>query len=156
MPVAASEATTEPAEVPTMKSACAGSQPVASVSANSAPTSQAPPRMPPPPRTSPIFGRVFGEPGKLRVVLSLRWPDIGRTSAYLDRGTPPRMDQFRRPGAVGRDEGDLGGRVDAGVLRDRRPRPEPREPGRGGSPRRRDAARGPCLDGHPRGRRGYR
>ena len=54
-PPASSAASIEPAEVPTITSALAGSQPVSSATASSAPTSQAPPWTPPAPRTSPTF-----------------------------------------------------------------------------------------------------
>ena len=45
----------DPADVPTMQSALAGSQPVCSASASSPPVSQAPPLTPPAPSTRPIL-----------------------------------------------------------------------------------------------------
>src|SRR4051812_22784399 len=53
-PLAVSEPTTDPADVPTMTSALDGAQPVADSSASSAPTSHDPPTTPPAPSTSPI------------------------------------------------------------------------------------------------------
>jgi hypothetical protein len=44
-----------PAEVPTMRSALPGSQPVSDARASSAPVSHAPPMTPPAPRTSPTL-----------------------------------------------------------------------------------------------------
>ena len=55
-PEAQREPIIEPAEVPTMWSALAGSQPVSRASASRPPVSQAPPITPPAPRTSPMRG----------------------------------------------------------------------------------------------------
>jgi hypothetical protein len=55
-PDASSAPIIEPAEVPTMRSALIGSQPVSVASASSPPVSQAPPITPPAPSTRPTFG----------------------------------------------------------------------------------------------------
>ena len=62
-PPASSAASIEPADVPTMISALAGSQPVSVASASRPPVSQAPPCTPPAPRTSPILTH-SGYPGE--------------------------------------------------------------------------------------------
>ena len=54
-PAAVKAPMTEPADVPTMRSALPGSHPVSVASASSAPVSQAPPATPPAPSTSPTF-----------------------------------------------------------------------------------------------------
>src|SRR3954447_14574490 len=54
-PQATSDPIIDPALVPTMLSALIGSQPVSRASAYRPPVSQAPPRTPPAPRTSPTF-----------------------------------------------------------------------------------------------------
>src|SRR2546421_1770796 len=55
-PDASSAPIIDPAEVPTMRSALAGSQPVSVASASSPPVSQAPPITPPAPSTRPTLG----------------------------------------------------------------------------------------------------
>ena len=55
IPDATSAPIIDPAEVPTMYSAPAGSHSVSRASASSAPVSQAPPRTPPAPSTNPTF-----------------------------------------------------------------------------------------------------
>ena len=54
-PEATREPIIDPAEVPTITSAVAGSQPVSRARASSPPVSQAPPWMPPAPRTKPTL-----------------------------------------------------------------------------------------------------
>ena len=74
-PQASSVPMTEPALVPTTRSALPGSQPVSSTSAASAPCSQAAPRTPPAPSTSPTRGRADSMPahGSLRPVPGRPW-----------------------------------------------------------------------------------
>ena len=55
-PDATSAPIIEPADVPTIRSALAGSQPVSVASASRAPVSHAPPITPPAPSTSPTLG----------------------------------------------------------------------------------------------------
>ena len=62
-PAAVKAPITEPAEVPTMRSALPGSQPVSRAIACSAPVSHAPPSTPPAPRTSPTFMASGATPG---------------------------------------------------------------------------------------------
>src|SRR4051794_27118695 len=61
-PQASREPIIEPADVPTMTSACAGSHRVCSTNADSEPASHAPPSPPPAPRTSPTRGRSLPAP----------------------------------------------------------------------------------------------
>ena len=91
-PPASSAASIEPAEVPTITSALAGSQPVSSATASSAPTSQAPPWTPPAPRTSPTFiaGTLTAAAAAVRGATPARRPP-GRENpaAGRVRSTPP-------------------------------------------------------------------
>src|SRR3954466_7150068 len=60
----------EPALVPTMYSASAGSQPVSRATASSPPVSQAPPMTPPAPSTSPTLGLLLATEEKCTTVFT--------------------------------------------------------------------------------------
>src|SRR2546423_10410019 len=83
-PDASSPPIIDPAEVPTMRSALAGSQPVSVARASRPPVSQAPPITPPAPSTSPTRGdRRFGIPQ-----VSL-WGGGAKDAARLRGGPAP-------------------------------------------------------------------
>ena len=86
-PHASSAPIIEPAEVPTMRRALPGSQPVSDAIASSAPVSHAPPSTPPAPNTKPILGRP--EPSMHPPTLPSLEPRQTPASGPLRRG-PPR------------------------------------------------------------------
>lgn len=100
----------DPAEVPTMRSALPGSQPVSSAIAARPPVSHAPPRTPPAPSTNPTLTTGHRTPGpghpptarrRWRTGYSSRFSSPERfspmTSGSRGRGTPPSPTVARRP-----------------------------------------------------------